>query len=287
MIKSQMKFLENDKMGAIWMMSKSVKLEVSYMSIIGNSRSHNEDSLFSNGFFLNQRETITVSKDIFFEDSVHLFGVFDGIGGESAGDLASSIASKGHEYIYNYLKSESLGGSIQASYHSYVDVINQRIIKEKKKRFLNQMGTTLATLVFKDGWVYPFFLGDSRIYRFRKDSLLQLSEDHTETAMLIRLGILKENQASSHPSFGKLRQFMGKEEGEVVFEVDSYPSFECMPGDCYLICSDGLSHFVNGNELRWYLASEDNPSAILDRLFNSVLEKKSDDNITGIIIKVV
>jgi serine/threonine protein phosphatase PrpC len=140
------------------------------------------------------------------------------------------------------------------------------------------MGTTLTAAIFDGDKLHVVHVGDSRGYLYRDGGLRQLTEDHSWIAEQLKLGTMNEEQARG----SKFRHVITRSVGfEREVEVDT-TSIAIEPGDCILLCSDGMSNYVEGGELErivgatWYRKL---PGALID-LAN---QRGGDDNITVVV----
>jgi len=146
---------------------------------------------------------------------------------------------------------------------------------------LRGMGTTLTAMLYDAGRMYVAHAGDSRLYLFRDGSLRQITEDHSWVAEQIRAGNLTEEEARE----SKYRHVITRSVGfEREVDVDGI-GVACEAGDCFLLCSDGMSNYVDNGELQrilsttWYRRA---PQYLID-LANS---RGGDDNVTVVVVCV-
>lgn len=144
---------------------------------------------------------------------------------------------------------------------------------------LRGMGTTLTAMLYDAGRMYVAHAGDSRLYLFRDGTLRQVTEDHSWVAEQIRAGNLTEEEAKE----SKYRHVITRSVGfEREVDVDGL-GVAVEGGDCFLLCSDGMSNYVENGELErimsttWYRRA---PQYLID-LANS---RGGDDNITVIVV---
>jgi serine/threonine protein phosphatase PrpC len=146
---------------------------------------------------------------------------------------------------------------------------------------LRGMGTTLTAMMYDNGRMHVVHAGDSRCYLFRDGALRQLTEDHSWIAEQVRSGNMTEAEAKE----SKFRHVITRSVGfERDVEVDTR-GVACEAGDCYLLCSDGMSNYVDHNDLERVLAStwyRRAPQALID-LAN---QRGGDDNITVVVVMV-
>ncbi|MEM9490572.1 MAG: protein phosphatase 2C domain-containing protein [Myxococcota bacterium] len=147
---------------------------------------------------------------------------------------------------------------------------------------LRGMGTTLTAMLYHAGRMYLVHAGDSRAYLFRNGRLEQLTEDHTWIAEQIRSGAMSEAEARS----SKYRHIITRSVGfERDVELDTL-RITIEPGDCFVLCSDGLSNNLSTDEMQQILAHgwfRRTPTAMID-LAN---EHGGDDNITAVVVHAV
>jgi len=144
---------------------------------------------------------------------------------------------------------------------------------------LRGMGTTLTAMLYEGGRMYVAHAGDSRLYLFRDGSLRQITEDHSWVAEQIRAGNLTEDEAKE----SKYRHVITRSVGfEREVDVDGL-GVAVEAGDCFLLCSDGMSNYVENGELErilsttWYRRA---PQYLID-LANA---RGGDDNITVVVV---
>ncbi len=146
---------------------------------------------------------------------------------------------------------------------------------------LRGMGTTLTAMLYDDGRMHVVHAGDSRAFLFRDNQLQQLTEDHSWIWEQVKAGAMTEEEAKE----SKFRHIITRSVGfERDVEVDLL-GVAVQAGDCFLLCSDGMSNYVDNPELErllssnWYRRA---PQLLID-LAN---ERGGDDNITVIVVYV-
>lgn len=191
-----------------------------------------------------------------------VFAVFDGMGGEERGEMAAYIATK-------ELCGFRFGKNIKSDLICFCKQVNRRICQYADENELSSMGTTAALLKFAKDRIYLCNIGDSKIFRFSKGNLQQLSFDHV--------------CSSASPEKPPLSQNLGIPESEMI--ISPYiTTIDYHVGDLYLICSDGLTDMLTVFEIENLLLSEkENATAPLLKL---ALENGGKDNITLILLHV-
>lgn len=243
---------------------------------VGLTRDHNEDNYL-------------------VDPNLSLFVVADGMGGHAAGEIASSVAvhevrealKKQREVIEAYKKS---GSVLQRQ--TVLTLIEQAIstacssvyqcAQEDSER--HGMGTTLSLLLLARNRAFVGHVGDSRIYRTRGGKLTQITEDHTVVNELIKSGRIKPDEAFNSPYKNAVTRAVGVHPS---VEVDTF-DFEVKAEDNYLLCSDGLSGYLEEEpdaETLRYLEQSD-VKQIPQALIDFANDSGGKDNITAIVIRV-
>jgi PPM family protein phosphatase len=206
-----------------------------------------------------------------------LFVVADGIGGFEAGEVASSIAV---DVLQNVDPSESLEDAIREA--------NRRILAASRgDEKLAGMGTTVVAMRFGGTEAEPItqisHVGDSRAYLLRGGELQPITEDHSLVAELVRSGDLTRAQASEHPQKNLITRALGAEED---VEVDT-AVLPVEPGDCLLLCSDGLTDMVPESKMLELLTSHsEDPEKAARALVAAALQAGGVDNVTVVVVNV-
>lgn len=241
------------------------KIHYSCLSHIGNVRSINQDNFICDGRYMNMDEMpiefplcgTKTSKDIL------VLGIFDGMGGEECGEIASYIASKAASDI-------EIGKDAIADLSQFCCKANNDICDYATMHKISTMGTTAAMLVFTEKEVVLCNIGDSKIFRLCNGMLEQISMDHVAVA-----------------AFGvkpPLSQNLGIPPNELV--IDPYFARGLYNnGDVYLICSDGLTDMVSIEEITEVLVSTPVEEAIT-QLLDKALANGGKDNTTIILCKI-
>lgn len=199
---------------------------------IGRVRARNEDNIYLNGRTLEQNNRglkgILTAK--YLLDTEKCFAVFDGMGGEQAGDAAAFTAARalraGQERLQEYVVRPS------AFLKQACSEMNDAVCAGCEALPYGRMGTTVAALLFTAEEVYACNLGDSRIYRLRGRVLTQMSVDDSEP--------VPEGAGHGKPP---LTQYLGVFPDELTL-VPHLVKSALKPGDFYLLCSDGLTDLL-------------------------------------------
>ncbi|MGN0033986.1 MAG: Stp1/IreP family PP2C-type Ser/Thr phosphatase [Candidatus Limimorpha sp.] len=227
---------------------------------VGRKRAANEDNMYNT---ITQNGLVSV--------------VCDGMGGHVGGATASTIAvSTIIENLNNVYYDDpriAIGESI--------DRANSAIIqKATEQPDLAGMGSTCVLLLVRGGKVYIGHVGDSRIYLVRSKRIVQLTKDHSYVQMLVDCGEITKEQAEHHPRKNEITNALGIPNMSPATIADDAIVPEA--GDCFVLCSDGLSGMVSDDTICKIISrqSEMNAQDRVDRLVALANENGGVDNIT-------
>ena len=231
-------------------------------------------------------KTRQINEDFYYISSeyepIKLFIVADGMGGYNGGEIASKLAvESARRYIQSNFESakndkESLLNLVKNS-SMYANMIVYE--KAMKNEELKNMGTTLDICLIYENKAFISHIGDSRVYRIRKDFMRRLTKDHSYVQQLVDEGKITKEESVNHPKKNMLIKALGCTE---YIEPDvTVKGF--IKGDIMLMCSDGLTNMIPENEILKILKENlDDPSKVLVDRAN---ELGGLDNITAVIIK--
>jgi protein phosphatase len=235
----------------------------------GRVRPHNEDAVGSR----------VPDRPDALKKRGNIFAVADGVGGHAAGDVASATAVR--EVLAGYV-SPTAPHAIEAALAGAVQTANARVhaMSMGMEARANVLQTTLSVLVLCARQSYLAHVGDSRIYRLREHTLVQLTADHSEAAELVRLKLIAPEEADTHPRRSVLTRTLGA-------TPRLRPDFARAPvedGDRFLRCTDGLWGAVRAQELAD--AMEMPPATGCDHLVTMANDRGGGDNVSVAIIHV-
>lgn len=206
--------------------------------------------------------------------------VCDGMGGYKGGLIAAEIAS---DIIMLHIKSLTKKSDAQKEIIESFRKANDAILKKsKKEKDLSMMGTTAALLVIKDAFFISAHLGDSRIYLIRKGNILRLTKDHTRVQQIMDEMNISYEKAVHMADRNAITQALGI--NDLSKPELSDPS-KINLGDTFLLCSDGLSNYVNDNEIL-DIISDCEPDKACEQLIYLAKLRDGEDNITALIVTV-
>lgn len=207
-----------------------------------------------------------------------LFAIADGMGGAQAGEVASGLAAAA-------LKESKVDGGGEARIVELIQEANRRVHERASTdAAASGMGTTMTVaLVEPDGRVAFGHVGDSRAYMLRDGTFEQITDDHSLVAELVRRGELSPAEAEIHPQRAVITRALGTDSD---VDVDSF-SIETAPGDVFLICSDGLSDYVDGPTLEQLMRGAGGRLEETARaLVQAANRGGGDDNITAVLFEI-
>lgn len=220
-----------------------------------------------------------INQDAFIERSeTGLWAVADGMGGHKAGEDASKA-------VVDALQTLSPVGSNLERFSAAVVVrlkqVNSELIEMARKFGSGEIvGSTVVVLLAAGNRCAAVWAGDSRIYRYRDRTLVQLTEDHSLVAELSRMGVNSREELAEGPVSSVLTRALGAEEH---IEIDVIMS-EAKEGDVYLLCSDGLTREVSSGEIAEILSKRDCDKSARE-LIDLALSRGARDNVTVVVVR--
>ena len=198
--------------------------------------------------------------------------VADGMGGHSAGDVASqTVVSR----LGQIAPADSLSALEQITQQQLQEVNTELLGLAKEMGPGHVVGTTVVALLAVGHACAALWAGDSRLYRHRGGTLTQLTEDHSMATEMAKV----PNAVPNGYGDNIVTRALG---ADPVLEVDCI-EFEAHPGDRYLLCSDGLFKEVHPFEIEMILTEESSENCV-GKLINLALERQARDNVTLILI---
>lgn len=240
-------------------------MKVGFKSDTGRKRSNNEDACF-----------VLLSENIYM--------VADGVGGGNAGEIASrtTVSELANYITKNPIVNATNKYAIVNYFQDCIDQINNKIFEMARRYEQNKgMATTLALLYAKGGMAYIGNVGDSRVYLYRDNELVQLTEDHTYVNTLVKAGILTEEQANIHNKKNVITKAVG---ADSTVEPDFF-QVNIMKDDIFVLCTDGLYDEVSKEEMVEILKLDLSMSETCDKFIELANNNGGNDNITVISLK--
>ena len=234
----------------------------------GKRREHNEDC-----YYVNPKN--------------NLFVIADGMGGHSAGGIASQMVVAVFQKWVEELNSEPTS-SLNADPSERIEVLslltmeaNRRVYTHSQQHsFQEGMGTTLTTGFLEFPYLIYVHVGDSRLYVLRDGVLTQITKDHSLVQEMVDAGKMSPEHARVHPQRNIIRKAVGLE-STVTIDSGCFPLNQ---GDIVLVCTDGLHDMiVDDSEIASLITAAPNLDAACHLLVNASLDYGGVDNVTLIL----
>jgi protein phosphatase len=205
--------------------------------------------------------------------------VADGMGGHSAGEIASKMAVD----VISRLYYESPGDARSALMTSFIQANRDIHRSSTEVQGRKGMGTTCTALVLRDGTAMTAHVGDSRLYLIRGGQIYLMTEDHSAVMELVRRGLLTLEEARHHPDKNVILRALGSHKDvEVSIWDEPFPIRE---GDRFLLCSDGLYDLVEDSEIMEAVLEGDASSACAG-LIALAKDRGGYDNVTVAVVGI-
>lgn len=239
------------------------KLDLGAATDVGKVRSHNEDA-----FAIVQ----SAAGDALL--------VCDGMGGHSAGDIASNAARTA---LAGALLDLDAADPRERLYRS-IEQAHERVVNlSREARERSGMGTTCVAAWVCDGRVFLGNVGDSRAYLVRNRRATQLSIDHTRVQKLVDQGMLTKEEAAKHPDAGVLTQALGQEKAVTPWVLDQAVALRA--GDTLVLCTDGVYDCLSEADFV-SLASVGTATDAANTLVRVATERDGNDNATAAVARL-
>lgn len=204
--------------------------------------------------------------------------VADGVGGEACGEIASKLAvdaimEEFKDSLAFVKERDALPQYLSTAYNK----ANMRILRnclENRDRI--GMCTTLTVALLKGTELTIAHIGDTRCYMLHGSELIKLTEDHNESARLVKKGLITEAEAKYHPGRNRLLKVLGENQ---YLNPDIY-SYNISYGDLVFLCSDGLYSFMTDEQFKACCRERGDLKSICFKLIEQALKGNSTDNIT-------
>jgi PPM family protein phosphatase len=260
------------------------------LSDIGKRRSNNEDAWWVGQLGGPHCSMEPAAKPLQLDGRAApvLLLVCDGVGGSSAGEVASQLAVNQISRELSQVAAELADGTAAPAVIARVlRLAHEAILAKAQEPGLKGMGATLSLVCLTGaGQAIWAQAGDSRVYLCRTGKLRQLSRDHSPVGRLRQLGIITEAAARQHPQRNQIDQSLGDSINPLQPDVESEA---IQPGDVFLVCSDGLSDGLWDRDIEKVLAKVGTPADLrpaVRKLVDGAKHASGRDNITAVVALV-
>ncbi len=246
----------------------------------GLVRENNEDN-FTINTVSKKLEYRNLSFDAVYEAPL-VAAVFDGMGGEAKGEHAAFISAKLAKGLRNAVKMYP-DKPINVLVGDYIQRANDGIRAFLEENYCQTGGTTVAAAIIKYGIIFPFSLGDSRIYLLRDSKLFQISHDHTLAMKKYEANIYTKEEADKSLDSHRLTAFLGADYYREGISPQYYEPVVMKKTDRLLLCSDGLYDELSPDEIQATMNKyPDNPALELVR---AAIDHGGNDNVTCAVVE--
>ncbi len=242
----------------------------------GKVRELNEDSLIS-------VELTTIHQGTILPRG--LFAIADGMGGHSAGDLASGL-------VINTIAQKAACEILPVQEHPdemWIDWLKQTVeaanlaVYDARQKAGNDMGSTVVVCMLVGTQAYLAYQGDSRIYLINQRGIKQLTTDHSLVQHMISTGQISQDEARNHPQRNVIYRSLG-DKPYIELDCLSQPVF---PHDRLLLCSDGLTNQLDDEVLHHIVVDASSPQAACDQLIEAANATGGEDNISALLVEII
>lgn len=204
--------------------------------------------------------------------------VADGMGGYTGGEYASTMVVDTIVEVVN----EATEMSTEVLKNAILKANCMVYEKSQSYKELEGMGTTAVVAYVQEDILYWAHVGDSRLYRYGEDGLHRMTKDHSMVQQLVEAGTITEEEVIHHPKRNMLTRAIGVYE---TVEVDT-GVVEVHQNDRILLCSDGLSGYIEESKIEQVLSEENNESRALEDLVHLVYDAGARDNVTIVLGRI-
>ena len=226
----------------------------------GAVRKHNEDAFVS-------------------RPEIGLWAVADGAGGHASGEVASGMLADVLGALPSGLSAAEMLNACRAGAGAVHDALRRDAAQRGHGAIV---ASTLVILVVSGGHFACLWAGDSRAYLLRHGAMQQITSDHSLVQELVEQNLIRPDQAETHPQANVITRAVGGDDDVLVLDK---VSGQLLPGDRFLLCSDGLNKALPADALARLLAGDGGlgPAA---ELIAAALEHEASDNVTAVVVEI-
>ena len=246
-----------------------MKFAITASSKTGCVRKNNEDMVLVDRWFVRDSQ-MSLRADLSSTDR-YLVALADGMGGYNCGEVASNEVLHNLQFFFTDLPTGlSIADYNEAIFEWLTSINNIILSKGLHDENYSKMGTTLVALAYYGHHFYWMNCGDSRIYRLHDGHLTQLSTDHSLSSLLGEVG---------HSSI--VTNCIGGGCKDNYIDIVECTA-DVQPGDCFILCSDGLSDMIGDGDIAHLLAA----GAEAEQLCQAAEKAGGIDNVSAAVIRV-
>lgn len=212
------------------------------------------------------------------QPEIGLWVVADGMGGHSAGDVASQMIVSSLNKVSEGIELKQIINDIE---DRLIEVNRSLIDKADDLQKRTTIGSTVVVMLAYDKYCIYIWAGDSRLYRLRDGDLRQMTTDHSQVELYVQKGLISREEAAIHPHGNMITRAVGATD-DLFLDMDIQ---EMQANDRYLLCSDGLTKHVSDSEIEDILANDTHEQSC-KTLIDLTLERGATDNVTAIVVEI-
>ena len=218
-----------------------------------------------------------LNEDAYLErPDMGIWAVADGMGGHQSGDVASRLIVDSLDQIHVAPDDDAM----ERAACTVLSSVNQRLRAMARARGNDTIiGSTVALLLGSERASVCLWVGDSRVYLLRDGRLRRLTRDHSQVEELIERGVISREEAETHPAANVITRAVGAADGVMIDRREE----PVMPGDIFLLCSDGLTKAVPEAEIAQVLAGG-NCADSVQALLHLGLVRGAKDNLSAVVV---
>ncbi|MBQ9994504.1 MAG: Ig-like domain-containing protein [Clostridia bacterium] len=262
--------------------AKKLLVRAAAESQVGNARGINEDNVYFNGDYITPH---TARQDFAIKTGeyahINCFAVLDGMGRNNTGSYASLLAASGLDTVSDRLAFD-MGKDVDTVVLDYIRTTNVATREQIRETGGVRTASTLALLIIENENAHVYNAGDSRVYLFRDKQLIKLTRDHVSARGQHSVALTEEGIRN-----GGLTKYLGMAEADGNLEPYRAKAFKIKKGDKFLVCSDGLTDYVDEEDIASCLLKRKDPFGHTNELMSMAYNEDSADNISVIVAEVV
>ena len=232
------------------------KIVLTAASRVGNVRSNNEDMILAYDRFIRSDiyQTVLAPENL----DRFIVAVADGMGGHNAGEVASELVLQNLKFYFNDLPKGLTSGELEEVMNEWLQSIHQTVnARGRANKSMSAMGTTLVGLIYYGKRFFWLNCGDSRLYRLRDGQLEQLTTDHS---------LINANGEKKHSNV--ITNCIGAGCDDTFIDMIEFTN-NFLPGDTYVLCTDGLNDMVPDEVIREMLVNGATANALCEEAINA------------------
>lgn len=245
------------------------KIVLTAASRVGNVRSNNEDMILAYDRYIRSDiyQTVLAPNNL----DRFIVAVADGMGGHNAGEVASEMVMQNLKFYFNDLPKGMTSGELEEVMNEWLQSIHQTVnARGRSNKAMSEMGTTLVGLIYYGNRYFWMNCGDSRLYRFRDGQLNQLTTDHS---------LINTDGEKKHSNV--ITNCIGAGCDDTFIDMIEFTD-NFLPGDTYVLCTDGLNDMVPDEVIREMLAN----GATANTLCEEAINAGGFDNVSVCVLRV-